>query len=125
MLYEVITADLLDGYLKTVEADRRQPLDLGAPVSLRQQFLVHLPGPWDIPPYQSRLDNTVFLFEVQVESLQPNLLRVRYRYENHLDHVPVSELARYRANVNRARELLGLNITPPPVTEAETRNNFV
>ncbi len=107
-------ADLLDGYLKSVEGERRHPLELGAPVRLRQQFLLHLPADWAIAPYQSRLDNPVFLFEVEVEPLQPKLLRVRYRYESRLDHVPVSELARYRANVERARDLLGLSIAPPP-----------
>ncbi len=108
-----IYADLLDGYLKEVNGDRSQPLALSPPIRLQQEFLVHLPKPAKIAPYQANYNNAVFRFGLQVEPLSPQLLRVNYRYENLLESVPVAELAKYRENVRRAREQLSLNFTLP------------
>ena len=108
-----IYADLLDGYLKEVNGDRSQPLALSPPIRLQQEFLVHLPKPAKIAPYQANYNNAVFRFGLQVEPLSPQLLRVNYRYENLLESVPVAELVKYRENVRRAREQLSLNFTLP------------
>ena len=108
-----IYADLLDGYLKDLDANRTQPLALSPPTRLQQEFLVHMPKPVAVAPYQVNYDNAVFRFSMQVEPLGPQLLRVVYRYENLVDSVPIAELARYRQNVRRAREQLSLNFTLP------------
>ena len=108
-----IYADLLDSYLKDVDSNRTQPLMLSAPIRLKQEFLIHLPKPMQIAPYQSTQDNAVFRFGLQVEPLDKQLLRVSYRYESLLDSVPVAELARYREHVRRAKEQLSLNFSLP------------
>ncbi len=108
-----IYADLLDSYLKDVDSNRTQPLMLSAPIRLKQEFLVHLPKPMQIAPYQSTQDNAVFRFGLQVEPLDKQLLRISYRYESLLDSVPVAELARYREHVRRAKEQLSLNFSLP------------
>ena len=108
-----IYADLLDSYLKDVESNRTQPLMLTAPIRLQQEFVVHLPKAMPIAPYQSSLDNAIFRFDMQVEPLKPDVLRVRYRYEGLQESVSVAELARYRENVRRAKEQLSLNFTLP------------
>lgn len=106
-----IYADLLDSYLKDVDNNRTQPLMLSAPIRLKQEFLVHLPKPVQIAPYQSTQDNAVFRFGLQVEPVDKQLLRVRYHYESLLDSVPIAELARYREHVRRAKEQLSLNFS--------------
>ena len=108
-----IYADLLDSYLKDVDSNRTQPLMLSAPIRLKQEFLVHLPKPMQIAPYQSTQDNAVFRFGLQVEPLDKQLLRISYRYESLLDSVPIAELARYREHVRRAKEQLSLNFSLP------------
>ena len=108
-----IYADLLDSYLKDVESNRTQPLMLAAPIRLQQEFVVHLPKAMPIAPYQSSLDNAIFRFDMQVEPVKPDVLRVRYRYEGLQESVPIAELARYRENVRRAKEQLSLNFTLP------------
>lgn len=108
-----IYADLLDSYLKDVDSNRTQPLMLSAPIRLKQEFLVHLPKPMQIAPYQSTQDNAVFRFGLQVEPLDKQLLRISYRYESLLDSVPIAELARYREHVRQAKEQLSLNFSLP------------
>jgi transglutaminase-like putative cysteine protease len=108
-----IYADLLDSYLKEVDSNRSQPLLLSPPIRLRQEFLVHLPKPMQVAPYQSTQENAVFRFSMQVEPQGKQLLRISYRYENLLESVPVAELARYRENVRRAKEQLSLNFSLP------------
>ena len=108
-----IYADLLDSYLKDLDASRTQPLALTPPTRLQQEFIVNMPKPVSVAPYQVNYDNAVFRFSMQVEPLRPQQLRVTYRYENLVDSVPIAELARYRENVHRAREQMSLNFTLP------------
>ncbi len=108
-------ADLIDSYLKSIDGARKQPLALGPPVKIRQEFVFHLPRDADIADYNQRYDNAVFSFSISARQVNPRLLKVTYRYQNHLDHVPVRELARYREAVEKARDELALNFTLPPV----------
>ena len=115
-------ADLIDSYLKPIDSARKQPLALGAPVKIRQEFIFHLPYDMNIADYNQRYDNDVFNFSVSARQINPRMLRVTYRYQNHFDHVPVRELARYREAVEQARDELALNFTLPPVANvAENR----
>lgn len=107
-------ADLIDTYLKTIDSARRQPLALGPPVKIRQEFIFHLPNDVNIADYSQEYDNAVFKFSIWVRQVSPRLLRVTYRYQNRLDHVPIRELARYREMVTQARDELALNFTLPP-----------
>lgn len=107
-------ADLIDNYLKTIDNSRKQPLALGPPLKIRQEFIFHLPHDVNIADYNQHYENEVFSFSIWVQQVKPRLLRVTYRYQNRLDHVPVRELARYRESVLRAREELALNFTLPP-----------
>ncbi len=107
-------ADLIDTYLKTIDNARKQPLALGPPLKIRQEFIFHLPHDVNIADYNQHYENEVFSFSIWVQQVKPRLLRVTYRYQNRLDHVPVRELARYRESVLRAREELALNFTLPP-----------
>ena len=76
----------------------------------------------NIADYNQRYDNDVFNFSVSARQINPRMLRVTYRYQNHFDHVPVRELARYREAVEQARDELALNFTLPPVANvAENR----
>ena len=113
-------ADLIDSYLKTIDSARKQPLALGAPVRIRQEFVFNLPHDVNIADYSQQYDNAVFKFSVWVRQISPRLLRITYRYQNHLDHVPVRELARYREAVAQARDELALNFTLPPVPPVTT-----
>lgn len=107
-------ADLIDTYLKTIDNSRKQPLALGPPARIRQEFIFHLPHDVNIADYNQQYQNEVFNFSIWVQQIKPRLLRVTYRYQNRLDHVPVRELARYREAVQQAREELALNFTLPP-----------
>ncbi len=107
-------ADLIDNYLKTIDNSRKQPLALGPPLKIRQEFIFHLPHDVNIADYNQHYENEVFSFSIWVQQVKPRLLRATYRYQNRLDHVPVRELARYRESVLRAREELALNFTLPP-----------
>lgn len=107
-------ADLIDNYLKTIDNARKQPLALGPPLKIRQEFIFHLPHDVNIADYNQHYENDVFSFSIWIQQVKPRLLRVTYRYQNRLDHVPVRELARYRESVLRAREELALNFTLPP-----------
>jgi len=108
-------ADQIDTYLKTIDSTRKQPLAIGSPVKIRQEFIFHLPRDVNIADYNQHYDNEVFNFSVWVQQVKPRLVRVTYRYQNRLDHVPVRELARYREAVQQARDELALNLTFPPV----------
>lgn len=111
-------ADLMDSYLKTIDSARKQPLALSAPVRIRQEFIFHLPHDVNIADYSQQYDNAVFKFSVWVRQINPRLLRVTYRYQNRLDHVPVRELARYREAVEQARDELAFNFTLMPASSA-------
>lgn len=111
-------ADLIDTYLKMIDSARKQPLALGPPLKIRQEFIFHLPHDVNIADYSQQYENEVFSFSIWVQQIKPRLLRVTYRYQNRLDHVPVRELARYREAVQQAREELALNFTLPPVVAA-------
>jgi len=108
-------ADLIDPYLKVIDSTRKQPLSLGLPMKIRQEFVFHLPYDVNIADYNQQYNNDVFNFSIWVQQVKPRLLRVTYRYQNQLDHVPVRELARYREAVHQAREELALNFTLSPV----------
>ncbi len=116
-------ADLIDTYLKTIDSARKQPLALGPPLKIRQEFIFHLPHDVNIADYSQQYENEVFSFSIWVQQINPKLLRVTYRYQNRLDHVPVRELARYREAVQQAREELALNFTLPPVVAAATADS--
>ena len=116
-------ADLIDTYLKTIDSARKQPLALGPPLKIRQEFIFHLPHDVNIADYSQQYENEVFSFSIWVQQINPKLLRVTYRYQNRLDHVPVRELARYREAVQQAREELALNFTLPPAVAAATADS--
>ncbi len=108
-----IYADQIDSYLKSYSDRRRQPLALTAPLQIEQQFLLHFPTKIAASPYRSTEENGVYRFAMQVEPIDGRQIRVTYRYENLKDHVPVSELARYRESVRRVKEQLSLNFPLP------------
>ena len=85
---------------------------------IRQEFIFHLPHDVNIADYSQQYDNAVFKFSVWVRQINPRLLRVTYRYQNRLDHVPVRELARYREAVEQARDELAFNFTLMPASSA-------
>jgi transglutaminase-like putative cysteine protease len=116
-------ADQIDTYLKGIDAARKQPLAIGPPVKIRQEFIFHLPRDVNIADYNQHYENDVFNFSIWVQQLNPRLVRVTYRYQNQLNHVPVRELARYREAVQQAREELALNLTLPPVLPMTARAN--
>ena len=114
-----IYADLVDSYLKSFSDSRRQPLELTPPVRVQQEFVLHFPQPISITPYRGTEENAIYRFALQVEPVDPTQLKVTYRYENLRDHVPVSELARYRESVRRIKEQLSLSFSVPSKTTAE------
>lgn len=110
--------DLIDGYLKNIDAARTQPVQLGIPTKTRQEFVFHLPYDVNIADYNQHYDNAVFSFSINVQQTSNRSLKVIYRYYNHLDYVPVKELAKYREAVAQVRDELALNFTFPPPAPA-------
>lgn len=110
--------DLIDGYLKNIDTARTQPVQLGVPTKTRQEFIFHLPYDVNIADYNQTYDNAVFNFSIVVQQTSNRSLKVVYRYANHLDHVPVKELAKYREAVAQVRDELALNFTFPPPAPA-------
>ena len=108
-----IYADLVDSYLKSFSDTRRQPLELNPPVRVEQEFVLHFPEPVNVTAYRGTEENAIYRFALQLEPIDPTQLKVTYRYENLRDHVPVSELARYRESVRRTKEQLSLNFSAP------------
>jgi len=108
-----IYADQIDSYLKSYSDRRRQPMALTSPLQVEQQFVLHFPTHISAAPYRTSEENGVYRFSMQVEPLDGKQIRITYRYENLKDHVPVSELARYRESVRRVKEHLSLNFSVP------------
>ncbi|MGL4204590.1 MAG: transglutaminase domain-containing protein, partial [Aeromonadaceae bacterium] len=113
-----IYADLVDSYLKSFSDSRHQPLELTPPVRVEQEFVLHFPEPVSVTAYRGTEENAIYRFSLQVEPIDQSQLKVIYRYENLRDHVPVSELARYRESVRRTKEQLSLNFSVPNKTNA-------
>jgi transglutaminase-like putative cysteine protease len=114
-------ADLIDQQLKSIDSNRTQPLDIGEPVRIRQEFVFHLPYDVEIADYRQQYTHSLFTFNVTVHQYSPKLLRVVYRYQSTTGSVPVSELARYREFVQQVREDLALSFTIPPAPQAQVK----
>lgn len=110
-------ADLIDQQLKNIDSNRTQPLSIGKPVHIQQEFVFHLPYAIEIADYHQQYDHELFSFSVSVHQYSPTLLRVIYHYQSKTDYIPVSELARYREFVQLAREDMALNFSIPPLPD--------
>lgn len=107
----VLHADELYRYAEPMSwNERRAPLALDYPLSVRQQVSVLLPDDWPVKPEKKRILNPAFRFESDVR-YSARTLELIYEYEALKDEVSPAELKKYLADRRRFDDDLGYSLS--------------
>lgn len=106
---ELEVPDLLTWLRPPKALNRQDPLSLRHPVDLSLVSEFRLPGQWTLKPDQLVVEDSAFTMRRQ-EVWKGSTLTLNDRYLSRADHVPPQDVARYVANLEKARKGVGYHL---------------
>lgn len=100
------------------EVARHSPLQVAHPIVVQQRTEVLLPETWSIKTESFVVENPAFRFERKKTGGEVKKLVLEDRYESRTDEVAAADVARYAADLDRARDATGYQLTWTPAAEA-------
>lgn len=107
--FGIVLFQLGDWLPRLSAGTRNAPLLLGGPDHATQTIRVDFPRGWSIAPEGERIENPWFSFERRVEVDGKDLV-VTGSWRRHADEVPAAGYARFRSDMDAARELLVFDV---------------
>jgi hypothetical protein len=128
---ELEVPDLMEWLRRPQSLNRRGPLALRHPVDFTLVSEFRLPGAWDVKPDNVTIDDPAFQLRRE-ETWKGSVLVVTDRYRSLADHVAAADVARYAAQLEKARTAVNYQLyrtdaqapgdagapDPPPGTES-------
>ena len=99
---ELEVPDLIDWLRRPQAISRRGPLALRHPVDFTLVSEFRLPGKWDMKPDHLAVDDPAFELQRE-EAWKGSVLTLTDHYRSRADHVPAADMARYVAQLEKAR----------------------
>jgi len=100
---------------------RSAPLALNYPVDLTHVTEVMLPARWEVKPDQLHVDDPAFEFH-RNEEWKGRTLLLTDRFKSRLDHIAPADVARYSANLEKARQGVSYTLFRNDTPAAGTRS---
>lgn len=100
---------------------RQSPVGISHPFQFSLKTEVLLPEEWPVEPEHIQIDDPHFQFEyTSTRSAGGDRLTFAHSYRTLRDHVPVESVSAYAANVQRARDQIGYELSFYPGAESGT-----
>jgi hypothetical protein len=100
---EMEVPDLLDWLRRPKGLNRQGPLSLRHPVDFRLVSEFRLPQAWDVKPDQLVFEDPAFVLRRAEAWPDRKTLVLTDHYQSRADHVPAADMARYVAQLDKAR----------------------
>lgn len=107
---EMAVPDLHEWLRRPKVLNREGPLALRHPVDLKLVSEFRLPRPWTLKPDAVRFEDPAFVLHRDEAWPDPRTLVLTDRYQSRADHVPAADMARYVAQLDKARSGVGYSL---------------
>lgn len=99
-------------YVRPPNLTRRKfPYALSYPAQVREIIHVNLPETWTIQATQEAVTDPAFVVKFLAANQSPKTVRLEYTWTARAFHVEVAQLAGFAASMEKARKLLGYQLT--------------